>query len=126
MNLRQDIHGSMDVDVPLGSMDVDATNIHGYPSSAFTAQCAPLFFETIVDYGIEQKIGYITSDNATCNDTMMSHLATLLSERLSIDWDPLQHRTRCFDHQPPTPNTKETHEDNSKPWAVNRESRRWS
>jgi hypothetical protein len=25
------------VDVPLGSMDVDVTNIHGYPSSAFTA-----------------------------------------------------------------------------------------
>jgi hypothetical protein len=30
------IHGFMDVDVPLGSMDVDVTNIHGYPSSAFT------------------------------------------------------------------------------------------
>jgi hypothetical protein len=27
----------MDVDVPLGSMDVDVTNIHGYPSNAFTA-----------------------------------------------------------------------------------------
>jgi hypothetical protein len=26
----------MDVDVPLGSMDVDVTNIHGYPSSDFT------------------------------------------------------------------------------------------
>jgi hypothetical protein len=24
------------VDVPLGSMDVDVTNIHGYPSSAIT------------------------------------------------------------------------------------------
>jgi hypothetical protein len=31
------IHRYMDVDVPLGSMDVDVTNIHGYPSSAFTA-----------------------------------------------------------------------------------------
>jgi hypothetical protein len=30
---------------------------------------------------------------------MMSHLATLVSERLSIDWDPIQHRTRCFGHQ---------------------------
>ena len=29
----------------------------------------------------------------------MSHLATLFSERLSIDWDPVQHRTRCFGHQ---------------------------
>jgi hypothetical protein len=28
----------MDVDVPLGSMDVDVTNIHGYPSSDFTGQ----------------------------------------------------------------------------------------
>jgi hypothetical protein len=26
------------VDVPLGSMDVDVTNIHGYSSSAFTGR----------------------------------------------------------------------------------------
>jgi hypothetical protein len=32
----------MDVDVPLGSMDVDVTNIHGYSSSAFTA---PTWFD---------------------------------------------------------------------------------
>jgi hypothetical protein len=73
--------------------------LHKLPCGHAGAQCAPLFFETIVDYGIEQKVGYITSDNATCNDTMMSHLATLFSERLSIDWDPIQHRTRCFGHQ---------------------------
>ncbi|KAG9511621.1 hypothetical protein KCV07_g10046, partial [Aureobasidium melanogenum] len=73
--------------------------LHHLPSGHAGAQCAPLFFETVVKYGIEQKVGYITSDNATCNDTMMSHLATLFSERLSIDWDPIQHRTRCFGHQ---------------------------
>ncbi|CAD0099603.1 unnamed protein product [Aureobasidium mustum] len=73
--------------------------LHKLSAGHAGAQCAPLFFNTIVTYGIEQKIGYITSDNATCNDTMMSHLATLFSERLSIDWDPIQHRTRCFGHQ---------------------------
>jgi hypothetical protein len=31
----------MDVDVPLGSMDVDVTNIHGYPSNAFTVTSYP-------------------------------------------------------------------------------------
>jgi hypothetical protein len=36
LDIHGSIHGSMDVDVPLGSMDVDVTNIHGYPSSAFT------------------------------------------------------------------------------------------
>ncbi|KAG9765687.1 hypothetical protein KCU73_g292, partial [Aureobasidium melanogenum] len=73
--------------------------LHKLPSGHAGAQCAPLFFETIVDFGIEQKVGHITSDSATCNDTMMSHLAALFSERLSIDWDPMQHRTRCFGHQ---------------------------
>ncbi|KAH0358818.1 hypothetical protein KCU65_g10179, partial [Aureobasidium melanogenum] len=73
--------------------------LHNLSAGHAGAQCAPLFFDTVVKYGIEQKIGYITSDNATCNDTMMSHLAALFSERLSIDWDPIQHRTRCFGHQ---------------------------
>ena len=40
LDIHGSIHGSMDVDVPLGSMDVDATNIHGYPSSAFTDDIA--------------------------------------------------------------------------------------
>jgi hypothetical protein len=39
LDIHGSIHGSMDVDVPLGSMDVDVTNIHGYPSSDFTALC---------------------------------------------------------------------------------------
>jgi hypothetical protein len=38
LDIHGSIHGFMDVDVPLGSMDVDVTNIHGYPSSAFTAK----------------------------------------------------------------------------------------
>ncbi|KAH0282303.1 hypothetical protein KCU62_g9823, partial [Aureobasidium sp. EXF-3399] len=73
--------------------------LYKLPSGHAGAERAPLFFDTIVNYGIKQKVGYITSDNATCNDTMMSHLATLSSERLSIDRDPIQHRTRCFGHQ---------------------------
>jgi hypothetical protein len=36
LDIHGSIHGSMDVDAPLGSMDVDVTNIHGYPSSDFT------------------------------------------------------------------------------------------
>jgi hypothetical protein len=38
LDIPGSIHGSMDVDVPLGSMDVDVTNIHGYPSSAITGE----------------------------------------------------------------------------------------
>jgi hypothetical protein len=45
-----DIHGlstgSMDVDVPLGSMDVDVTNIHGYPYSAITGNMCPKCFRS--------------------------------------------------------------------------------
>jgi hypothetical protein len=29
----------------------------------------------------------------------MNHLTTLFSERLSINWDPIQHRTRCSGRQ---------------------------
>jgi hypothetical protein len=38
LDIHGSIHGSMNVDVPLGSMDVDVTNIHGYPSSDFTGR----------------------------------------------------------------------------------------
>jgi hypothetical protein len=36
LDIYGSIYRSMDVDVPLGSMDVDVTNIYRYLSSAFT------------------------------------------------------------------------------------------
>jgi hypothetical protein len=71
--------------VPDGKLSKALLALHKLQSGHPGAHCAPLFFETIVKYGIEQQFGYITSNNATCDDTIMSHLATLFSERPSID-----------------------------------------
>ena len=76
---------------PDGKLSKTLLALYKLPSSHASAQCAPLFFETIINYGIKQKVRYITSNNATYKDTMISHLAALFSERLSIDQDPRQH-----------------------------------
>lgn len=46
----------------------------------------------------QEKVGSITSDNATCNDTMMHQMQDSLQD-LGTEWDAVQHRTRCFGHQ---------------------------
>lgn len=45
-------------------------------------------------YGIKHQLGYTTTDNATCNDTM----CCALSETLGYKWDPIEHRLRCTGH----------------------------
>lgn len=57
-------------------------------------------FNCLLDYEITHKIGWITSDNATANDTMSDHLCVLLSEELDppVHWDPIKRRTRCLGH----------------------------
>ena len=45
-------------------------------------------------YGIRHMLGYITADNATCNNTM----CRALSESLGSDWDATEERLRCADH----------------------------
>jgi hypothetical protein len=37
-------------------------------------------------YGIRNLIGYTTTDNATCSDTM----CRALSDSLGSDWDPVE------------------------------------
>lgn len=61
------------------------------------SEVARLFLERIEQLGIADKIGCITSDNATANDTAMSAISSLLNDR-TITWDPVQHRTRCLGH----------------------------
>ncbi|GAB7336404.1 hypothetical protein MBLNU13_g09122t1 [Cladosporium sp. NU13] len=45
-------------------------------------------------YGIKNLLGYTTTDNATCNDTM----CRTLSECLDSDWDTVEGRLRCAGH----------------------------
>lgn len=47
--------------------------------------------------GITLKLGCITSDNATANDTAMVSISQLLRDR-GIHWDAVKHRTRCLGH----------------------------
>jgi hypothetical protein len=57
------------------------------------SEVALLILDSIQSFGISGKIGYITSDNASANDTAMSALSKHIPE-----WDPVQHRTRCLGH----------------------------
>ncbi|KAL1581666.1 hypothetical protein WHR41_09652 [Cladosporium halotolerans] len=45
-------------------------------------------------YGIRKMLGYTTTDNATCNDTM----CRALSDSLGSDWDATEGRLRCAGH----------------------------
>ena len=54
---------------------------------------AKKIIETLEAYGIKEKLGYITADNHSANDT----LCCALSEQLA-DWDAVEGRLRCFGH----------------------------
>jgi hypothetical protein len=82
---------------PDGKLSKALLNLHNLPNGHAGKLTAPCLFKTIKSLGIKNP-GYITSDNATCNDTMMVELSKLL-ETIEIDWDPVQYRTRCFGHQ---------------------------
>jgi hypothetical protein len=57
------------------------------------SEVAPIILDSIQNFGIVDRIGYITSDNASSNDTAMSALSDHIP-----DWNPIQHRTRCLGH----------------------------
>lgn len=82
---------------PDGRLSKALLNLHNLPDGHAGKLTAPYLFETIKSLGIKNP-GYITSDNASCNDTMMAELSKLLAS-IDIDWDPVQCRTRCFGHQ---------------------------
>lgn len=49
---------------------------------------------TLEVYGVRHLLGYTTTDNATCNDTM----CRALSDSLDSDWDAVEGRLRCAGH----------------------------
>jgi hypothetical protein len=53
---------------------------------------AEAILEVIGDYGIEEKIGYFTVDNATNNDAALK----IIGEKLGFRWE--ERRVRCFGH----------------------------
>lgn len=54
--------------------------------------------KVLKDYGIDPNLGYITTDNATCNDTLMRSLATKMKAEYDINYDPKEYRLRCAGH----------------------------
>ncbi|KAF5367905.1 hypothetical protein D9757_011237 [Collybiopsis confluens] len=49
--------------------------------------------------GLINKIGHITSDNASNNDTFMSELANMLADEGRVtEWNPEDRQIRCFAH----------------------------
>lgn len=49
------------------------------------------------DYHITQKLGYVTTDNASNNDTAMDHLSELLHKK-GVKFNAEWRRIRCFGH----------------------------
>ena len=58
---------------------------------------AGVTYEVIKHYGFTKTLGYAILDNASTNDTLANALASRLSD-IDTDWDPKQHRIRCFGH----------------------------
>lgn len=48
---------------------------------------APLIMHTLGSYGIEKRLGYVTADNASANDTLCRALEESMSSRHGIDWE---------------------------------------
>ncbi|CAE6502682.1 unnamed protein product [Rhizoctonia solani] len=58
---------------------------------------AETFFEVIEEFGITRKLGWITMDNASNNDSMMSQLEEYMMAQ-GMDFDQHGNRLRCFPH----------------------------
>jgi hypothetical protein len=56
---------------------------------------AKLTFKVLQDFGLSSRVGCITGDNASNNDTLCSSLSNLL---LPSSWDAVSNRIRCFAH----------------------------
>ncbi|KIJ35444.1 hypothetical protein M422DRAFT_262406 [Sphaerobolus stellatus SS14] len=53
--------------------------------------------ECLIELGIEKKLGWITTDNATNNDTMVKHIEELLFKK-GIEWDSSTRHIQCMPH----------------------------
>ncbi|OAF56031.1 Phospholipase C [Pseudogymnoascus destructans] len=59
---------------------------------------ASVFIDLLEDYQVASKVGYMMTDNADNNDTMMEHLSAALQEQHNLTYDPLHYRLRCNGH----------------------------
>ncbi|KAL1949584.1 hypothetical protein VTO73DRAFT_8465 [Trametes versicolor] len=55
-------------------------------------------YKVVARLKIEHKIGYITCDNATNNDTMMDHFASHVESNTTRSYSGRGHRVRCLAH----------------------------
>jgi len=58
---------------------------------------AQSFLRVLDKYKIDTKVGYVTTDNASNNDTALVELGAMLQER-NIHFDLITSRVRCFGH----------------------------
>ena len=63
------------------------------PKGHSGAQVAPYILSTLKDYGVEERLGYITTDNHGANDTM----CTAIEEEIP-NFKPEERRLRCVGH----------------------------
>ncbi|QRV87948.1 hAT family dimerization protein [Ceratobasidium sp. AG-Ba] len=57
-----------------------------------------VFFSILEEFEIVEKLGYITLDNASSNDTLMAELERVFQERGLIAFGRTLNRIRCFPH----------------------------
>jgi hypothetical protein len=56
-------------------------------------EVAPYVLRALEWYQIKERVGYVTTDNATANDTLCMALGDQLN-----DWQPVERRLRCIGH----------------------------
>jgi hypothetical protein len=82
---------------PTGQLKKALLALKDMPSGHAGSEVSKALFATLEQYEIIDKIGYITSDNHSANDTMSYHLSELLKVE-GVTWDPVRHRCRCLGH----------------------------
>ena len=60
-------------------------------------QQAGVLLPVLEDYGIVDKIGYVTGDNHGSNDKLCHFISKYLSDQ-GINWSPVHHRIHCHSH----------------------------
>jgi hypothetical protein len=59
---------------------------------------APVIYKLLQEYGIEDKVGWFQSDNASNNNTMLRHLNRAIQENGGEGFDVEERRLRCLAH----------------------------
>ena len=55
-------------------------------------------FNVIKEFGIQNKLFCITTDNVSNNSKMMKRISKLLKNDFKINWDPKKHHVACINH----------------------------